>query len=267
MSEILPVGEDTPGGPRGGRTRRMAEVAAVVSAATALAALVFGLFGLTGSGFGSGGSSRTPAAPGAPGGSPEPPAERPSASPTATAVPPPASAPEGTATTRPSPTPTPVDTPPAPPAGWHRVDASALAASLALPDGWKIKDDDAMHVNWVSPDGRYVIGVKRDSTHGSTAQAASIGQLAWYRKTAESKMVDLTARSSTLEQGGRSAVRLDLDFRWEGVSSPARRIELFVAGEQGQVYQLLAEDQHLDGASALTDLFETARTHLRTDRH
>ncbi|ARE73940.1 MULTISPECIES: hypothetical protein [unclassified Streptomyces] len=265
MSEILPVGEDTPGGPRGGRTRRMAEVAAVVSAATALAALVFGLFGLTGSGFGSGGSSRTPAAPGAPGGSPEPPAERPSASPTATAVPPPASAPEGTATTRP--TPTPVDTPPAPPAGWHRVDASALTASLALPDGWKIKDDDAMHVNWVSPDGRYVIGVKRDGTHGSTAQAASIGQLAWYRKAAESKMVDLTARSSTLEQGGRSAVRLDLDFRWEGVSSPARRIELFVAGEQGQVYQLLAEDQHLDGTSALIGLFETARTHLRTDRH
>ncbi len=227
---------------------------------------MFGLFGLTGSGFGSGsgGSSRTPAAPGAPAGSPGPPAETPSASPTATATPTPPSAPKGTATSRP--TPTPVDTPPAPPAGRHRVDAAALTASPALPDGWKIKDDDALHVNWVSPDGRYVIGVKRDSTHGSTAQAASIGRLAWYRKTAESKMADLTARSGTLEQGGRDAVRLDLDFHWEGAGSPVRRIELFVAGEQGQVYQLLVEEQHLDGTSALTGLFETTRTHLRTDR-
>ncbi|WP_326587292.1 hypothetical protein [Streptomyces sp. NBC_01294] len=145
------------------------------------------------------------------------------------------------------------------------VAAVALTASLAVPDGWKIKDDDALHVNWVSPDGRYVIGLKRDSTYGSTAQAASIGELAWYRKTAESKMQDLTHTSTPLEQGGKNAVRLDLDFRWEGESVPAHRVDLFVAGEQGQVCKLLVEDQHVAGASALTGLFETARTHLRTD--
>ncbi|MGW6984479.1 hypothetical protein ACWGE1_34375 [Streptomyces sp. NPDC054932] len=255
MSEILPAGDDTPSAPRAGRTRRMAEVAAVVSAATALAALVFGLFGLTGggNGGGTGGPARTPAAPGAPGGTSEPPAERPSAGPTATAT--------GTPTARP----TPVAPPPPAPAGWHRVDATALTASLAVPDGWKIKEDDALRVNWISPDSRYVIGVKRDGTHGSTAQAASIGQLAWYRNAAESKMLDLTSRSRAEELGGETTVRLDLDFRWEGKSAPARRIELFAAGRHGQVYQLLAEDQYLDEATALPDLFETARTHLRTD--
>ncbi|MFJ7591846.1 hypothetical protein ACIQZO_31660 [Streptomyces sp. NPDC097617] len=264
MSEILPAGEDAPAGPRAGRTRRMAEVAAVLSAVTALAALVFGLRGLTGAGAGGGGSPRTPAAPGVPGGASEPPAERPSARPTATSTPTPAgTAATGAATDRPTPVQSPA---PPPPAGSHRVDAAALTVSVAVPDGGKIKDDDALHVNWISPDGRYVIGVKRDSTHGSTAQAASIGQLAWYRKTAESKMVDLTAQNRTVEQGGRSAVRLDLDFHWEGVSTPVRRIELFVAGEQGQVYQPLVEDRYLDGASALTGLYETARTHLRTDR-
>ncbi|MEJ8641815.1 hypothetical protein WKI68_10760 [Streptomyces sp. MS1.HAVA.3] len=46
---------------------------------------------------------------------------------------------------------------------------------------------------------------------------------------------------------------------------PAHRIDLFVAGEQGQVYKLLVEDKYADGASTLTGLFETARTHLRTD--
>ncbi|MFE1826885.1 hypothetical protein [Streptomyces yangpuensis] len=110
-----------------------------------------------------------------------------------------------------------------------------------------------------------MIGIKRDSTHGSTAQAASIGQLAWYRKSDESKMQDLTSQSRTVDQHGRNAVRLDLDFRWEGVSRPSRRTELFVAGEHGQVYQLLAEDTYLGQASDLTALFETARTHLRTD--
>ncbi|MFJ3513618.1 hypothetical protein [Streptomyces sp. NPDC090131] len=262
--DILPAGDDTPAGPRAGRTRRMAEVAAVVSAATALAALMFGLFGLTGAG--AGGSPRTPADPAAPGDVSEPPAERPSASPTAT--PTPTSTPTGPATAAPTARPTPVETPPPPPppAGWHRVDVAALTASLAVPDGWKLKDDDALHANWFSPDNRYVIGVKRDSTHGSTAQAASIGQLAWYRRTAESKMVDLTATNRTQEQDGRSAVRLDLDFRWEGASPRVRRIELFVAGGHGQVYQLLVEDRYLDEDSALTGLFETTRTHLRTDR-
>ncbi|MFJ9945296.1 hypothetical protein [Streptomyces erythrochromogenes] len=232
----------------------MAEVATVVSAATALAALVFAVFGLTGGTGGTGGTTRSSGPPGV---TSAPPAEPPSARPTATAptVPP----------TTPQARPTPAESPVPPPAGWQRVKAAALTASLAVPDGWKIKEDDALHVNWISPDGRYVIGVKRDSTHGSTAQAASIGQLAWYRTSAESKMQDLTSRSHTVDQRGRNTVRLDLDYRWEGESRPSRRQELFVAGEHGQVYQLLAEDTRLDGASDLTTLFETARTHLLID--
>ncbi|MEU7603847.1 hypothetical protein [Streptomyces sp. NPDC041003] len=110
-----------------------------------------------------------------------------------------------------------------------------------------------------------MLGVKRDSTHGSTAQAASIGQLAYCRDSAQSKMYDLTADSRPLDQRGRDAVRLDLDFRWEGQRTPARRIELFVAGAGGQVYQLLADDIYLDQASDLTELFETARAQLVID--
>ncbi|MFC9812977.1 hypothetical protein ACFVJM_13025 [Streptomyces virginiae] len=246
MSNGMPAGEGSPADSTVGRTRRMAEVATVVSAATALAALVFALFGLTG---GAGGSTRQPTAPGTT--SSAPPAETPTAGPTAT--------------TPPSTRPTPAEPPPAPPEGWRRIDATALTLSLAVPDGWKIKDDDALHANWISPDGRYVIGVKRDSTHGSTAAAAAIGQLAWYRNSAESKMYDLKEQSRTLDQQGRSAVRLDLDFRWEGKTEPARRTELFVAGGGGQVYQLFVDDIHLDAASELPTLFETARTHLRTD--
>ncbi|MFE7094853.1 hypothetical protein [Streptomyces erythrochromogenes] len=251
MSDDMSAGGGAPAAGAAGRTRRMAEVATVVSAATALAALVFAVVGLTG---GTGGTTRSSGPPGA---TSAPPAEQPSARPTATA---PTAAP-----TTPQARPTPAESPLPPPAGWQPVEAAALTASLAVPDGWKIKEDDALRVNWISPDGRYVIGVKRDSTHGSTAQAASIGQLAWYRTSAESKMQDLTSQSHPVDQRGRNAVRLDLDFRWEGESRPSRRLELFVAGEHGQVYQLLAEDKHLDRSSELTTLFETARTHLRTD--
>ncbi|MFD7259244.1 hypothetical protein [Streptomyces sp. NPDC059874] len=250
MSEILPAAEETPSTGGTGRTRRMAEVAAVVSAATAVAALIFGLAGKDVS------PARHAGAPGGTPGTSLPPAETPSAGPTATATP----APPATTGSAPPTTPPPL------PEGWHSVTAAALTASLALPDGWKVKDDDALHVNWISPDGRYVIGIKRDGTHGSTPQAASIGQLAWYRNSAESKMLDLTAASRTLDQGGRPAVRLDLDFRWEGESAPSQRIELFVAGAGGQVYQLLAEDKHPDKTSALTELFDTARAHLLIDR-
>ncbi|MFB7179328.1 hypothetical protein ACFCYI_16665 [Streptomyces sp. NPDC056257] len=251
-------GDTLPGGRTGrtGRTRRMAELAAVVSAATAVAALVLGLFGL----IGAGGSTRTPDASG--GSSSMPPAETPSA--TATETPTPAPTPTGSAGPGATPTPAPSPPPPLPP-GWRRTDAAALTTSLALPDGWKLKEDDAQRANWISPDGRYVLGVKRDSTHGSTAQAASIGQLAWYRQSAQSKMYDLTAESRALDQRGRDAVRLDLDFRWEGERTPSRRIELFVAGERGQVYQLLADDLRPDQASALPELFETARAQLVVD--
>ncbi len=54
---------------------------------------------------------------------------------------------------------------------------------------------------------------------------------------------------------------------WESESAPAHRVDVFVAGEQGQVCKLLVEDKYVDEASDLTGLFETARTHLRTDVH
>ncbi|MFE6911470.1 hypothetical protein [Streptomyces erythrochromogenes] len=196
-----------------------------MAAATALAALVFAVVGLTG---GTGGRGGTGGAGGT---------TRSAGPPGATSAPP---------AERPSASPT-------------------VTAPTVAPTTPQARPTPALRVNWISPDGRYVIGVKRDSTHGSTAQAASIGQLAWYRMSAESKMQDLTSRSHPVDQRGTNAVRLDLDFRWEGESRPSRRLELFVAGEHGRVYQLLAEDKHLDRSSELTTLFETARTHLHTD--
>ncbi|MFJ3927656.1 hypothetical protein [Streptomyces sp. NPDC090022] len=78
-------------------------------------------------------------------------------------------------------------------------------------------------------------------------------------------MAGLTSASHPVDHHGRAAVRLDMDFRWQGESAPSRRVELFVAGENGQVYQLLAEDRHMAQGSGITELFETARAHLRID--
>ncbi|MEV4190784.1 hypothetical protein [Streptomyces toxytricini] len=275
MSDVLApggAGDDGGGrgsGSRGSRTRKAAELAAVLSATTALAALVLGLMGLLNPGDAQGGR-RAAGAGGT--GAAAPPAETPSAVPTGPtpggAATPAAAGTSASAPAPPSARPTapPSDPPPPVPAGWHRVTAKALTLSLAVPDGWKLDTDTALQANWVSPDGRYVIGVKRDGSNGHTAQSAAIGQLAWYRKAEESKMQGLTAATHADRQGGKDAVRLELDYRWPERSTPCHRTEVFVAGTDNQVYQLLVNDQEYDPrASELPQLLKTARDHLRTD--
>lgn len=111
-----------------------------------------------------------------------------------------------------------------------------------------------------------MIGVKRDNSNGHTAQTAAQGQLAWYAKTEKSKMVALTARTHTDTQGGKEASRLELDYHWPAREAPCHRTELFVAGDGGQVYQLLVNDQQYDErTSDLPQLLSTARAQWRTD--
>ncbi|MGW7176652.1 hypothetical protein [Streptomyces xanthophaeus] len=156
--------------------------------------------------------------------------------------------------------------PPPVPSGWHVARANALRLAVAVPDGWRPDVDNALQSTWVSPDDRYVIGVKRDDTNGHTAQTAAQGQLAWYAKTEESKMVALTASTHTDTHGEREAARLELDYHWPARETPCHRTELFVAGDGGQVYQLLVNDQQYDEATSdLPQLLSTARAQWRTD--
>ncbi|MEU9148804.1 hypothetical protein [Streptomyces sp. NPDC048349] len=152
------------------------------------------------------------------------------------------------------------------PSGWHTVRAKALRLAVAVPDGWKPDVDNALQSTWVSPDNRYVIGVKRDDSNGHTAQTAAQGQLAWYSQTEESKMVALTANTHADTQDGKEAARLELDYHWPARQTPCHRTELFVAGDGGQVYQLLVNDQQYDEQpSDLPQLLSTARAQWRTD--
>ncbi|MGP3690471.1 hypothetical protein ACTVZO_38235 [Streptomyces sp. IBSNAI002] len=142
----------------------------------------------------------------------------------------------------------------------------ALRLAVAVPDGWRPDIDNALQSTWVSPDGRYVIGVKRDDSNGHTAQVAAQGQLAWYAEAEESKMVALTSTTHADAQDGKEAARLELDYHWPARETPCHRTELFVAGDGGQVYQLLVNDQQYDAqTSDLPRLLSTARAQWRTD--
>ncbi|MFE1803543.1 hypothetical protein [Streptomyces sp. NPDC059533] len=174
--------------------------------------------------------------------------------------------PEGSAPTSPPPSASGEPAPPPVPSGWHIVRAKALRLAVAVPDGWKPDVDNALQSTWVSPDNRYVIGVKRDDSNGHTAPAAAVGQLAWYGRTQESKMVALTSETHADKQAGREAVRLEMDYHWPGQESPCHRTELFVTGDGGQVYQLLVNDQQYnEQTSDLPQLLATARAQWRTD--
>ncbi|MGV9505757.1 hypothetical protein ACWDQZ_09135 [Streptomyces tendae] len=119
---------------------------------------------------------------------------------------------------------------------------------------------------WRSPDGAYDLSVKRDRTYGSTPQAASAGQLAWYRDTAESSMADIEVTTHKTRQNGRDALWLEIDYHWARQSEPRKRVEVFVAGKAGYVYQLLVDTEAT--AQRLAEqsrLFATARASLRID--
>ncbi|MFF0589298.1 hypothetical protein ACFYWD_25410 [Streptomyces sp. NPDC003781] len=119
---------------------------------------------------------------------------------------------------------------------------------------------------WRSPDGAYDLSVKRDTSYGSTPQAASAGQLAWYRDTAASSMADLEVTTHKTRQNGRDAVWLEIDYHWAKQSEPRRRLEVFVAGRAGYVYQLLVDTEATpQRLAAQTRMFATARESLRID--
>ncbi|MFE7278045.1 hypothetical protein [Streptomyces sp. NPDC057623] len=110
------------------------------------------------------------------------------------------------------------------------------------------------------------MSLKRDLSYGSTPKAAGAGQLEWYRDTAVSKMADLKVVTHPTRQNGESALWLEIDYHWAGQSEARRRVELFVAGKAGHVYQLLFDTAVTPGKLATQkQLFATARAHLLID--
>lgn len=153
-----------------------------------------------------------------------------------------------------------------PPKGWHRVDEPRLTVAFGLPDGWVRQPASAIQSTWHAPDGAHALSVKRDTTYGSTARAASTGQLAWYRRPAESSMDGLEVVTHTTRQNGRDAIWLEIDYHYVGQSEPRKRVEVFVAGKAGHVYQLLLDTTATRGHLAeQRRLFTTARSHLLID--
>ncbi|MET9658202.1 hypothetical protein [Streptomyces sp. NPDC006510] len=231
--------------------RRIGEIAALISAVTAVVGLLLAVFGVP---FVGGSLVNRTIADGA--GTPASSTPTPSepVSPSATAEP--GTVP--TASSRP--------TPPAVPEGWHRVDEPGLTAAFALPDGWVQKRKNDIQSNWSSPDGAHDMSVKRDTSYGATAQAASAGQLAWYRDTGKSSMADIEVVTHTTRQNGRDALWLEIDYHYAHQSEPRKRVEAFVAGRAGQVYQLLFDTAADSGKlTAQRRLFATARAQLLID--
>ncbi|MFL9656489.1 hypothetical protein ACJ7VE_22555 [Streptomyces sp. PB17] len=123
-----------------------------------------------------------------------------------------------------------------------------------------------LHSTWRSPDGAYDLSVKRDRSYGSTPQAASAGQLAWYRDTAASSMAGIEVTTHRTRQNGRDALWLAIDYHWAQQSEPRKRLEVFVAGRAGYVYQLLVDTEATARRLAeQSRLFATARESLRID--
>ncbi|MGW3955750.1 hypothetical protein ACWEKM_33655 [Streptomyces sp. NPDC004752] len=110
------------------------------------------------------------------------------------------------------------------------------------------------------------MSVKRDSSYGSTPEAASAGQLAWYRDTAKSSMADLKVVTRPTRQSGKDALWLEIDYRWAGQAEPRKRVELFVAGKASHVYQLLFDTAATPKKlAAQRQLFAAARDQLLID--
>ncbi len=253
-------------------------MAAVVSAITAVAGLLLAVFGIPLVGASSP-LGRGVAAEGAPT-SDAVAAASPSQTPTTTTTPPPTPSTSASVSVSASalPSVSPSSPPPASasapasscssslPKDWRRVKAAALAVCFGRPDGWEHVPASEVQSTWRSPDRSYDLSVKRDRSYGSTPQAASAGQLAWYRDTAESSMADLEVTTHKTRQNGRDALWLEIDYHWARQSEPRKRLEVFVAGRAGYVYQLLVDTEA--SAQRLAEqsrLFATARESLRID--
>ncbi|OHV19250.1 hypothetical protein BBK14_29365 [Parafrankia soli] len=156
--------------------------------------------------------------------------------------------------------------PPVLPSGWRRVSAPGLSVTFAVPDGWTQVVDNDLQSTWHSPNEGHAMSVKRDTSYGSTPEAASAGQLAWYRDTTESSMADLTVVTHPTRQSGKDALWLEIDYHWAGQAEPRKRVELFVAGKAGHVYQLLFDTAATPTKlAAQQQLFATARDQLLID--
>lgn len=156
--------------------------------------------------------------------------------------------------------------PSAVPKGWHRVSEADLTVAFALPDGWIQRMKNDIQSNWKSPDDAHDMSVKRDTSYGSTALEASAGQLAWYRDTGKSSMADLEVVTHPTQQNGQSALWLEIDYHWVRQREPRKRVELFVAGQAGHVYQLLFDTAaSSEKLARQRQMFATARAHLLID--
>ncbi|MCX5416710.1 hypothetical protein [Streptomyces sp. NBC_00059] len=240
-------------GPASGR--RIGEVAALISAAAAVIGLLLAVFGIPSVGGSSVNRSIAEDAAAAPASSS--PLSSPSSSPSSSRAPSSASlsAPPPTKSAGPL------------PKGWRMVHAPALRADFAVPEGWKKKRDSDIQSEWHSPDGVHSMTLKRDRSYGSTAEAAADGQLAWYRNTAESSMADLTVTARPTRQNGKEALWLEIDYHWVRESGPRKRVEVFVAGRSGDVYQLLFDTVDTpDRIAEQQRMFTTARSRLLIDR-
>ncbi|MFD7814035.1 hypothetical protein ACFV6E_13940 [Streptomyces sp. NPDC059785] len=256
-----PDGDASPG-------RRIGELAALVSAATAVVGLLLALFGVP---FTGGSAAGRSVAGNAGAGSPAPstPASA-LTSASASASEPASSSSLPEAVSGGHGASTPAASSPAPrkavPKGWHRVDEPGLTAAFAVPDGWVRRPAGDIQSTWRSPDDTFDMSVKRDTTYGSTAQKAAAGQLAWYRRSAESSMADLAVVTHRTRQNDRDALWLEIGYHWTGQSEARTRLEVFVAGEEGQVYQLLVDAAARGKTPARQrELFATARAHLLID--
>lgn len=238
-------------------------MAAVVSAVTAVAGLLLALFGVPL--IGGSAANRSVADDVGAAAVPAPSTSAPTAPPSTRAAEDDEPEPSGPPSTRTGSN-GPGPSAPPPPEGWHRVDEPGLTVSFALPDGWVRQPASEIQSTWSSPDGAYDLSVKRDTSYGSTARAASAGQLDWYRIASESSMDGLETVHHTTRQNGRDAVWLEMDYHYVGQSQPRKRLEVFVAGKAGQVYQLLVDTtatrRHL---AEQRRLFSTARSHLLID--
>ncbi|TXS48791.1 hypothetical protein EAO75_16865 [Streptomyces sp. uw30] len=152
------------------------------------------------------------------------------------------------------------------PSGWRRVGAPDLRASFALPDDWTKDIDSAIQSNWSSPDEEHAMSLKRDSSYGPTPKAAVAGQLQWYRDPQKSSMADLKVATHPTRQNGKEALLLEIDYHYTDQSAPRKRVEVFVAGKAGQVYQLLFDTVATrERLAAQKQLLATARAHLLID--
>ncbi|MGW0786728.1 hypothetical protein ACWD04_00375 [Streptomyces sp. NPDC002911] len=153
------------------------------------------------------------------------------------------------------------------PPGWRVVSAPALKAAFAVPGGWTRKRNSDIQSAWRSQDETHAMTVKRDSSYGPTAEAAAAGQLAWYNDSGESSMADLKVAEHSTRQNGQEALWLEIDYHWVRQSEPRKRVEVFVAGESGHVYQLLFDTVSTPNRLAEQQrMFATARSQLLIDR-